>query len=159
MKKYLIRSAKYLVAISVLYVALSWVMHYANNVQGITFGERMLAMLNNGWQGWSAIVGIILLAVTYPYFGYVKRHISGNIVTDRAQLNQAAEFTGLELVAESDGELVYRAKGLRRFVMLFEDEVRVRQRGEEVEIEGLRRIAVRMAFDAERYITNKRRVE
>ena len=159
MKKYFIRSVKYLVAFLVLYVGLAWVMHYTGNPHNISFAERMEAMFNSGWRGWSTVVGIILLAATYPYFGYVRRRISGDITTDREQLNRAAEFTGLELVAENEGELVYRAKGLRRFVLLFEDEVRVKQVGEEIEIDGLRRVTVRMAFDAERYITNKRRVE
>ena len=116
-------------------------------------------MFLNGWQGWSMVVGTILLATTYPYFGYTKRTIVGNIVTDREQLNRAADFTGLELVSDNGIELVYHAKGVRRLVMLFEDEVKVRQNGDEIEIEGLRRLAVRMAFDAERYITNKRRIE
>ena len=105
------------------------------------------------------IVASIVLALTYPFFGYAKRKVSGNIVTDREQLDHAADFTGLVLVAESENELVYRARGLRRLVMLFEDEVRVRQDGDKVEIKGLRRVAVRMAIDVERYITNKRRLE
>lgn len=116
-------------------------------------------VFQNGWQGWSMVVGLILLATTYPFFGYAKRSIDADIVADREQLNRAADFTGLVLVSASETELIYHAKGVRRFVMLFEDEVRVRQVGEMVEIDGLRRVAVRMAFDAERYITNKRRVK
>ena len=136
-----------------------WVMHQFNNPFNLTFEERWLMMFLNGWQGWSMVVGTILLATTYPYFGYTKRSIAGNIVTDREQLNRAADFTGLELVSDNGNELVYHAKGVRRLVMLFEDEVKVRQNGDEIEIEGLRRVAVRMAFDTERYITNKRRIE
>lgn len=159
MKKYLIRSVKYLIAFCVLYVGMLWVMHQFNNPFNLTFEERWLMMFLNGWQGWSMVVGTILLATTYPYFGYTKRSIAGNIVTDREQLNRAADFTGLELVSDNGNELVYHAKGVRRLVMLFEDEVKVRQNGDEIEIEGLRRVAVRMAFDTERYITNKRRIE
>lgn len=158
MNKYLIRSVKYLIVFCVLYVALLWVMHqFQPFSEHISFGQRWLMMFQNGWQGWSMVVGTILLATTYPFFGYTKRSIVGNIVTDREQLNRAAEFTGLVLVEDNGYELTYHAKGVRRFVLLFEDEVKVRQNGDEVEIEGLRRVAVRMAFDAERYITNKRR--
>ena len=159
MKKYIIRSLKYLVAFAVLYVGLMWVMHQLNNPFKLTFEERWLMMFQDGWRGWSMVIGTILLATTYPFFGYVKRQIPGNIVIDREQLNRAADFTGLELVSDNGTELIYHAKGVRRLVMLFEEEVRVRQVGENVEIEGLRRVAVRMAFDAERYITNKRRNE
>ena len=109
------------------------------------------------------VIATFVLAATYPFFGYVKRTFEGDIVADREQLNRAADFVGLELVSESTSEngveLVYHAKGLRRLVMLFEDTVRVRQCGSQIEVEGLRRVAVRMAFDAERYITNKRRDE
>ena len=149
MKNYIVRSLKYLIAFAVLYVGMMWVMHNLNNPFNLTFEERWLMMFQDNWRGWSMVVGMILLAGTYPYFGYTKRSIEGNIVTDREQINRAADFTNLVLVA----------KGLRRLAMLFEDEVRVRQNGGEIEISGLRRVAVRMAFDAERYITNKRRIE
>ena len=56
-------------------------------------------------------------------------------------------------------ELRYRARGLRRAIKLFEDEVVVRQKGSQIEISGLRSLSVRMAFDAERYIVNKHRRE
>ena len=156
MKKYFVRSVKYFVALCVLYVGLMWVMHHYNNPFGITIEQRWQLMFES-WRGWGMVVATIILALTYPFFGYVKRVFEGDIVADREQLNRAAAFVGLELVTESDKEIVYRAKGLRRLVMLFEDEVRVVQNGTQIEIEGLRRIAVRFAFDAERYLTNKRR--
>lgn len=156
MERYTVRAVKYLVAVCVLYVGLSWVMHQYNNPFGITFLQRMEYNFE-GWRGLGMVVAVIALALTYPYFGYVKRAVEGNIVVDREQINRAADFTGLKLVAETEGELIYRAVGLRRVVMLFEDEVRVRQCGDKIEVSGLRRIAARMALDAERYITNKRR--
>ena len=158
MKKYLIRSVKYLVALSVLYVALMAFMHHYNNPFDLTIEERVQLMFST-WRGCGMVIATFILAATYPFFGYVKRTFEGDIVKDREQLNRAADFVGLELVSESSEELVYHAKGLRRLVMLFEDTVRVRQCGSQIEVEGLRRIAVRMAFDAERYITNKRRDE
>ena len=160
MKKYIIRSVKYLVALCVLYVGLMAVMHYSHPSQGegFTFAMRWEAMFAE-WNGWGMVIASIVLAATYPFFGYTKRTISGDIVADREQIDHAAAFTGLVLVSESETELVYRAKGLRRLAMLFEDTVRVQQNGNQIEVEGLRRIAVRFAFDAERYITNKRRNE
>ena len=158
MKKYLIRSVKYLIALCVLYVALMAFMHHYNNPFGLSIEERVQLMFST-WRGCGMIIATFALAATYPFFGYVKRTFEGDIVKDREQLNRAADFVGLELVSESGEELVYHAKGLRRLVMLFEDTVRVRQNGSQIEVEGLRRIAVRMAFDAERYITNKRRDE
>ena len=162
MKKYIIRSVKYLVALCVLYIALMAFMHHYNNPFGLTIEQRVQLMFST-WRGCGMVIATFVLAATYPFFGYVKRTFEGDIVADREQLNRAADFVGLELVSESTSEngveLVYHAKGLRRLVMLFEDTVRVRQCGSQIEVEGLRRVAVRMAFDAERYITNKRRDE
>ena len=157
MKRYFIRSVKYLVALVILYVGLMAVMHYSQH-SPITFAQRWQLMFEQ-WNGWGMVIVSILLAATYPFFGYTKRSFEGNIVTDREQLDTAAKFVGLELVSANGTELLYRAKGLRRVTMLFEDDIIVRQNGTQIEIEGLRRVAVRFAFDTERYITNKRRCE
>lgn len=157
MKKYIIRSVKYLIALCVLYVALMALMHYSESSL-VTFVQRW-QLLFSSWRGWSMVVGTILLAVTYPLFGYVKREFVGSIVTDRNELDMAAEVVGLSLVSESDTELIYRANGLRRLIRLGEDEIRIRQCGNKVEVEGLRSSAVRLAFDAERYIKSKQRRE
>lgn len=156
MKRYFIRSVKYLVALVALYVGLMAVMHYSQH-SAITFAQRWQLMFQQ-WNGWGMVVVSILLAATYPFFGYTKRSFAGNILSDREQIDTAARLAGLELVAENGDELLYRAKGLRRVTMLFEDDVIVRQNGTQIEVEGLRRVAVRLAFDAERYITNKNRV-
>jgi hypothetical protein len=157
MKKYLLRSVKYLIAFCVLYVAFMAFIHYSEHAP-ITFAQRWQLMFAT-WRGWSMVVGTILLAATYPFFGYVKRTFEGDIVADREQLDMAAEVAGLKLMAGDEKELVYRAYGLRRVIRLFEDEVHIRQNGSQIEVEGLRSSAVRIAFDAERYITNKHRRE
>ena len=157
MKRYFIRSVKYLIALVILYVGLMAVMHYSQH-SPITFAQRWQLMFEQ-WNGWGMIIVSILLAATYPFFGYTKRSFVGDIVADREQLDTAARLVGLELVSTTDNELLYRAKGLRRVTMLFEDDIIVRQNGTQIEVEGLRRVSVRMAFDAERYITNKRRAE
>ncbi len=158
MKKYIIRSVKYLVAFCVVYVAFMALVHYTEHAP-ITFAQRWQLMFESGWNGWSMVVGIILLAATYPFFGFAKRSFEGDIVADREQLDMAAEVVGLKFVGESNGELVYRADGFRRVMRLFEDEVHIHQNGTLIEVEGLRSSAVRIAFDAERYITNKHRRE
>ena len=158
MKKYLIRSVKYLIAFCVVYVAFMAFIHYSEHLP-ITFAQRWQLMFESGWRGWSMVIGTILLATTYPIFGFAKRSFKGDIIADREQLDMAAEVAGLKLVAENDKELLYRAEGFRRFMRLFEDEVIVRQNGTQIEVEGLRSSSVRIAFDAERYITNKHRRE
>lgn len=157
MKKYFVRSVKYFIALCVLYVALMALMHYSEHAP-ITFAQRW-ELLFATWRGWGMVVATILLAATYPYFGFAKRAFEGNIATDREEFTMAAEVSGLELVSATETELRYRAKGLRRLVKLYEDEVVVRQNGTQVEVGGLRSLSVRLAFDAERFITNKHRRE
>lgn len=157
MKKYLIRSVKYFIALCVLYVAMMALMHYSEHAP-ITFAQRW-ELLFATWRGWGMVVATILLAATYPYFGFAKRAFEGNIIADREEFTMAAEVSGLELVSSTETELRYRAKGLRRLVKLYEDEVVVRQNGNQVEVDGLRSLSVRFAFDAERFITNKHRRE
>ena len=159
MKNYFIRSVKYLVALVVLYVGLTAVMHYSTCKDFSLITRWQIMFEHEPMRSWGLVGVSLLLAATYPFFGYVKRSFEGNIVLDREQLDSAARVAGLELVTESPTELVYRANGLRRLVMLYEDTVIVRQIGEKVEVDGLRRVAARIAFDAERYITNKRRAE
>lgn len=154
---YLIRSVKYLVAMCVLYVVLMGLMHISAE-RPLTFVEEW-QLLFASWRGWMVVVGIIALAATYPLFGFTKRRIEGDIVADRNEIDMAAEVIGLHLVGQSEGELVYRARGVRRLTKLYEDEVRVRQCGTQIEVDGLRSLSVRLAFDAERYITNKHRRE
>ena len=157
MKKYFVRSVKYFVALCVLYVALMALMHYSEHAP-ISFAQRW-ELLFATWRGWGMVVATILLAATYPYFGFAKRTFEGNIATDREEFTMAAEVSGLELVSATETELRYRAKGLRRLVKLYEDEVVVRQNGTQIEVDGLRSLSVRFAFDAERFITNKHRRE
>ena len=157
MKKYLIRSVKYFIALCVLYVAMMALMHYSEHAP-ITFAQRW-ELLFATWRGWGMVVATILLAATYPYFGFAKRAFEGNIIADREEFTMAAEVSGLELVSSTETELRYRAKGLRRLVKLYEDEVVVSQNGTQVEVDGLRSLSVRFAFDAERFITNKHRRE
>lgn len=157
MKKYLIRSVKYFIALCVLYVAMMALMHYSEHAP-ITFAQRW-ELLFATWRGWGMVVATILLAATYPFFGFAKRAFEGNIIADREEFAMAAEVSGLELVSATETELRYRAKGLRRLVKLYEDEVVVRQNGNQVEVDGLRSLSVRLAFDAERFITNKHRRE
>ena len=157
MKKYFVRSIKYLVALCVLYVAMMALMHYSEH-SVVTFGQRW-ELLFSTWRGWSMVIVTILLAATYPIFGFAKRSFEGSIVADREELNMAAEVAGMELVGGNEEELRYRAKGLRRVIRLFEDEVVVRQNGTQIEVQGLRSLSVRLAFDAERYIKNKHRRE
>ena len=70
----------------------------------------------------------------------------------------AFETSGFGLAAEENGAMIFRAGNpLRRLLLLFEDEVRVEQYGQWVEITGIRRAVARAAYRLEWYMDNKRR--
>ena len=100
---------------------------------------------------------LLLLAATYPKFGFVRRRMAGNIGADREELMRAFQISGYDLAGASAGELRFRARGVRRLTMLFEDEIVVRQLGDEMEFEGIRRATIPVMLSAERFIENKER--
>ena len=159
MKRYIIRSVKYLIALCVLYVAIVALMYYSGNMQqlGVSFADQW-AILFSSWRGWTMVGVTILLAATYPKFGFVKRRVNGDITLDREQIDAAFRASGFKFVGVEEGALVYQAQGLRRLMMLFEDKIVVRGEGDTLVFDGIRRATVPVAFSAERFIESKYRV-
>lgn len=156
--KYAIRSLKYLLLISVLYVALLWVSSiytYDGMVDVATLLRAQLGSQRGVW----LVVAFVALAIFYPRFGYVRRVVSGaDIEDDRIRIDNAMKLYGFKFAEVREGALVYRAEGIiRRLTLLFEDEILVRQVEGGVEIEGLRRSAVRIIYQLNAYIEHKER--
>ncbi len=156
--KYAIRSLKYLLLISVLYVALLWVSSiytYDGMVDVATLLRAQLGSQRGVW----LVVAFVALAIFYPRFGYVRRVVSGaDIEDDRIRIDNAMKLYGFKFAEVREGALVYRAEGIiHRITLLFEDEILVRQVEGGVEIEGLRRSAVRIIYQLKAYIEHKER--
>ena len=156
--KYAIRSLKYLLLISVLYVALLWVSSiytYDGMVDVATLLRAQLGSQRGVW----LVVAFVALAIFNPRFGYVRRVVSGaDIEDDRIRIDNAMKLYGFKFAEVREGALVYRAEGIiRRLTLLFEDEILVRQVEGGVEIEGLRRSAVRIIYQLKAYIEHKER--
>ncbi len=84
----------------------------------------------------------------------------GSLSTDRQQVLTAFEVAGFSLRDERDGVMTFRATGIvKRLTMLFEDEIRVSQCGEYINIDGNRRGVARVVYQLDNYIRNKRRNE
>lgn len=156
MKRYLLRSLKYFLTLCVLFVALIWLKITYEHLP-LTMGQ-MLQLYFSTWNGWAMAVIIVAMAATYPYFGFVTRRVVADITTDRQQIEAALATAGLVLVEAKEGLLCFRAAGLQRITLLFEDEVTVEQQGDEVVVSGHRRTVVRAVFRLEGYMVNKRRV-
>ena len=155
MKRYLLRSLKYFVTLCVLFVALVWLKLKYEQLP-ITMSE-MLQLYFSAWNGWFMAVVIVAMSATYPLFGFVKRSVVATIAADREQIEAAMATSGLVLAAAAADKLTFRATGLQRITLLFEDEVVVEQIGDEVVISGHRRTVVRAVIRLEGYLVNKRR--
>lgn len=156
--KYAVRSLKYLLLICVLYVALTWLSAlytYDGMVDVVTL---MRAQLGSD-RGKLLIVASMLLAIFYPRFGYIRRVVQrADIEVDRLRIDNAMKIYGFKFVEVRDGALVYRAEGvINRIVLLFEDEILVRQIEGGIEVEGIRRRAVRILLQLNAYIEHRER--
>lgn len=145
--------------ITVIYVAVMALMYYTGTM-GQPIGESFLQTLElqllGTEKGRLMLPALLALALFYPRFGFVKRTVKGCDPTlHRDQIRSAFEAYGFEPVGEQEGEQLFRAAGfVGRLKCLFEDEIRLRTTAEGVEIEGIRRVAVKVAWRLEGYLAN-----
>lgn len=157
MKRYLLRSLKYFLTLCVLLVALIWIKIKYESMPVTFWG--MLEIYFSQWNGWAMAATIVLLSATYPLFGFVRRVVSADITADRQQIEAAMATVGLELRSATESCLTFRATGLQRLTLLFEDEVTVCSSDEGITISGHRRTVIRAVIRLEGYLTNRRRYE
>lgn len=156
--KYLIRSLKYFVALCVLCVVLMALMILTGS-SNLTAEETIYLMFHSDR---FVLLGVamVVLAAAYPRFGFITRRVEGDVEQHRTQINNALHTTGFRLVKEEDGVLFFRGDGLlKRLSLLFEDEISVRQYGQWIEIEGIRRGVAKAWYLLDSYIEMVKRNE
>lgn len=156
--KYLIRSLKYFVALCVLCVVLMALMILTGS-SNLTAEETIYLMFHSDR---FVLLGIamVVLAAAYPRFGFITRRVEGDVEQHRTQINNALHTAGFRLVKEEDGVLFFRGDGLlKRLSLLFEDEISVRQYGQWIEIEGIRRGVAKAWYLLDSYIEMVKRNE
>lgn len=157
MKKYLIRSAKYFVALCVLLVAIMAL----NRAMGstLTIRETFYVMFHTT-RGLLLPVVVVVLALCYPRFGFIVRRVEGDTELDREQIVNAFRSAGFSLRREEEGTLFFRADGfVQKLLLLWEDEIRVSQYGQWIELDGIRRGVARVQYLLDSYLQMKRRNE
>ena len=156
--KYLIRSLKYFVALCVLCVVLMALMILTGS-SNLTAEETIYLMFHSDR---FVLLGVamVVLAAAYPRFGFITRRVEGDVEQHRIQINNALHTAGFRLVKEEDGVLFFRGDGLlKRLSLLFEDEISVRQYGQWIEIEGIRRGVAKAWYLLDSYIEMVKRNE
>ncbi len=157
MKKYLIRSVKYFVALCVLLVAIMAL----NRAMGstLTMRETFYVMFHTT-RGLLLPVVVVVLALCYPRFGFIVRRVEGDTEHDREQIVNAFRSAGFSLRREEEGTLFFRADGfVQKLLLLWEDEIRVSQYGQWIELDGIRRGVARVQYRLDSYLQMKRRNE
>ena len=157
MKKYLIRAAKSFVALCVLLVAIMAL----NRAMGstLTIRETFYVMFHTT-RGLLLPVVVVVLALCYPRFGFIVRRVEGDTELDREQIVNAFRSAGFSLRREEEGTLFFRADGfVQKLLLLWEDEIRVSQYGQWIELDGIRRGVARVQYRLDSYLQMKRRNE
>lgn len=89
MGRYIVRSLKYLLFISVLYIALVWLMSVTSYSEKVDMWLLLESQLRSE-QGTLLIVAFIALAIFYPRFGFMRRKVEGvDITRDRIRIDNA----------------------------------------------------------------------
>lgn len=156
--KYLIRSVKYFVALCVICMGVVALM-LLTGTSALSAEETLYVMFHTTRYA-RLLAAIVVLAALYPRFGFIRRRTEGDMEEDREQLLTAFRAAGFELRGEEEGVLVFRAATLpHRLMLLFEDEIRVSQYGQWIELEGIRRGVARVEYRLDSYLRMKRRHE
>lgn len=147
--------------ITVIYVAVMALMYYTGTMgqpTAETFWKTLELQLFATEKGRLMLPALLLLALFYPRFGFVKREVKGCVPREhRDQILSAFEIYGFEKCGEESDEWIFRASGVvNRLKYLYEDEIRLRPTPNGVEIEGIRRAAVKVAWRLEGYLANLR---
>ena len=151
MKKYIVRSLKYFFALCVLCIALMGLM-LMTGTSALARDDTRDVMLHTD-RYLMLFAAIVALAAVYPRFGFVVRRVEGDIEENREQILNAFRSAGFSLRGEEDGVMTFRADGpLRKLMLLGEDEIKVSQYGQWIQIDGIRRGVARVEYRLDSYI-------
>lgn len=150
--KYLFRSVKYLIAICVLCLLVTWVSSLMDPL--LSFQQRLVDVIHSQ-RGQLMLVVLVGLSAFYPLFGFMKKRLAGNITVHRRQIVDAFEEEGFVPLREDDHELTFRARSfLKKLLMLFEDRIDVQQEGDFIRLSGNRRAVARIHYRLQTYLSH-----
>ncbi len=149
-KRYLIRSAKYLVKISLLITLLFVGMHLTGtlNVPGDVFVSEFFGST----KGQLFLALILVWSAIYPKVEYITEEYCVDLDARRKDVMEAMHSLGMNLETEGEGVMVFRSKnGLSRLWQMFEDSVEIRKTPRGIEISGSRRNVANAKFKIRLY--------
>ena len=147
LKRYPVRVLRYflfLTAVFVVVIGLLAIFDYVSwdALKAIGRGEEGTRRL------WFLLIVFVGLPLVYPLVSYGSREIRGNFGERRAVIDRALETSGYHIDEESEGRIVARATGSRRFTLLMvENRVEITADSDRyVRIEGPKKEIVRIEY-------------
>lgn len=151
MKRHIVRSLKYMVKLIVL-IAIIFAAMMLTKTTYLDTGT-MLAELFLSTRGALLLAALLVVAGTYPLFGFVKRDIPGDLEGNADTVVNTMAISGYTLTANDGGVMVFRAASpLKRFLKLWDDEIRISGDGRHITIEGDRKEAVKAEYRLRSFI-------
>lgn len=154
MKIYIFRALKYIVRMSVILALLLAALWITGTLD--TGGSGVLAVLFLSWRGIVLLGLIVIFALMYPNISFTALRVRGDIRADRDRIADAFAAYSYSLVKEEDGKMIFRSqKMVKRILWQFDDAVTVSQNGDNIEIEGLKKIISRVQLRIDAYINHQ----
>ena len=144
--KYLVRSVKYFAAFCVLYLAVVWLSITTTKGMDVSVWDYVVANFSTT-RGQLLGAAVVALSAAYPRFGFITRRVECDMEQEQPYIEQMFAVAGFSLVEKSEGCMLFRANNiLSRLVMLFEDEITVKQYGQWIDITGIRRGVAKVVY-------------
>lgn len=148
MKTYIVRAVKYLFWLILLFALIFVLMLVSGTTKGNP--EESLRLLFGSSRGALMIAVMILVALAYPKFGYIRRRFAVDQAANRDTIIEAFARGRYYLQSERDGRMVFRTDStVKKLRTLWEDAITVEPDPGGFTLEGNRREAVVIAYRLE----------
>ncbi len=153
------RSIKYFLSLCIVYVVILYALSFTE-MMVLTRGQTFQAVFSTH-RGIVMLIAIVSLSAAYPFFGFMKRTLKGNIASERDIIIKAFELQYFRVMSEEPGyRITFVAEGIiKRISMLYEDHILVTQVGENIEIRGNRKGVAYVVFRLEAALIRERELE
>lgn len=103
----------------------------------------MFFILTETSRGWILIGVTIMASALYPFFGFRTRTIKYSIKNNRLQIVNAFLSEGFVVKTQTDSQICFQAKSpIKRLVWMYEDEIKVTQSNDNIDIAGIGKVVV-----------------
>ena len=149
MKKYIIRTLKYILQFIVMFFVLFTILHLTGYIKNEIDYHQVFVSTN----GVLLVCFVLIFALAYPKFGFIKRTLTFNALLHKDEIVNIMQMCGYELVNSDETTMTFRARGvIKKTTLLFEDEIVISTIDSLSTIEGPRKEAVKASFRFETYI-------